>query len=492
MAQLRGEGVMKELTHVSLFSGIGGIDLAAEWAGFKTVCFVEIDDYCQKVLRKHWPSVPIIGDIKDVTKETVENARSRGFSKQDICSQQQGRAEVISTSQSGLSDNRAGIIKRQTHTNNSITLITGGFPCQPVSTAGKRRGKEDDRWLWPEMLRVISEIRPTWVVAENVTGLLNMGFNDCISDLESIGYETTSFLIPACGVNAPHRRDRIFIVGYAINSGSGIGVRGKQTGQEIDEGRQGLPQPKPCETGDAPNTIGTDGRGGGVIGEASNKRGRASKGGGKGLQSRNGTARSDNTQPGSEDVANTDSPKRYGGSGDVQVGRSRSEKEVASDNHFEGTQWSIESRLGRMVDGISYWSYEPDGIPRVAKGIKNRVDRLKCLGNAVVPQQIYPILKAIADVETNAERKTVKASESKAVAGGIPCAGNPGQGQLFDIRQPFIYGSDVLAYHGGAMAAAIPPRCRVLDVRHFYELAFQLGDAFRPESWASIAAGLSE
>ncbi len=80
-----------------------------------------------------------------------------------------------------------------------ITLITGGFPCQPVSHAGKRRGKEDDRWLWPEMLRVISEVRSTWVVAENVTGLLHLGFNDCISDLESAGYETTSFLIPSLG-----------------------------------------------------------------------------------------------------------------------------------------------------------------------------------------------------------------------------------------------------------------------------------------------------
>jgi len=284
------------LTHISLFAGIGGFDLAAEWAGFKTVLMVEIDPYCQKILRKHWPNTPIIGDIRDVTKETVENPRSGGLSKQDICSQQQGGAKIICTSQSGLSDNRAGIFKGQTHTINPITLITGGFPCQPVSCAGKRRGKEDDRWLWPEMLRVISEVRPTWVVAENVVGLLRMGFNDCVSDLESEGYETISFLIPACGVDSPHRRDRVFIVAHS---------------RQLE-----------------------------CIGK---------------------------------------SPDGQGGNGQKSP-------------RLEVSPCSV----GRI--GPEYWAVEPD-VGRVAHGVPARVDRLKGLGNAVVPQQIYPILRAIAEIE---------------------------------------------------------------------------------------------
>src|SRR4051812_45727132 len=116
-----------QLTHLSLFSGIGGIDLAAQWAGFETVAFVEKDKFCQQILVKHWPEVPIYDEIKTFDGSVFAD----------------------------------------------ITLLTGGFPCQPFSQAGKRRGKEDDRYLWPEMLRVISEAKPTWVVGENVAGITN-------------------------------------------------------------------------------------------------------------------------------------------------------------------------------------------------------------------------------------------------------------------------------------------------------------------------------
>jgi len=203
---------MEDLTHLSLFSGIGGIDLAAEWAGFRTVLFVEIDSYCQKVLRKHWSGVPIIGDIRDATKERI--MAYAADQRLLLCPSGGNREQA--RHREGLFKGRGEVGRGGTNTAiSSVTLITGGFPCQPVSAAGKRRGKADDRWLWPEMLRVIREIRPTWVVAENVAGLLNMGFNDCVSDLEGEGYETIPFLIPACGVNAPHRRDRIFIVAHA-------------------------------------------------------------------------------------------------------------------------------------------------------------------------------------------------------------------------------------------------------------------------------------
>lgn len=142
---------------LSLFSGIGGIDLAAQWAGIETVAFCERDKFCQKVLAKHWPDVPIFDDIKNLTKEVLENA---GIGRIDI--------------------------------------VAGGFPCQPFSQAGKRRGSKDDRHLWPEMLRIIETLRPPWVLGENVTNFANMGFDDALDDLEAAGYFTApAFDIPA-------------------------------------------------------------------------------------------------------------------------------------------------------------------------------------------------------------------------------------------------------------------------------------------------------
>ncbi len=168
------------MTHISLFSGVGGIDLAAEWAGFETILQVEIDPYCQRVLEKHWPNVKRIEDIRDVKADSVSEP---------------------------------------------ITLVSGGFPCQPVSVAGKRRGTEDDRWLWPEMLRVIREIAPKWVLAENVLGLLTiehgMVFENILADLEVEGYETWTGLIPVAGTGAPHLRYRVFLVAHIPGNGMG-------------------------------------------------------------------------------------------------------------------------------------------------------------------------------------------------------------------------------------------------------------------------------
>lgn len=161
---------------LDLFSGIGGFSLGLERAGFETVAFCEIEPYCQKVLAKHWPEVPIYDDIRK-----LDGRKYRG----------------------------------------TVNVVCGGYPCQPFSAAGKRNGEQDDRHLWPEMFRIIKECRPTWVCCENVAGHITMGLDTVLSDLESESYTCQPLVIPACAVDAPHRRDRVWIIAHANEHGNG-------------------------------------------------------------------------------------------------------------------------------------------------------------------------------------------------------------------------------------------------------------------------------
>ncbi|GAA4461865.1 hypothetical protein GCM10023093_07370 [Nemorincola caseinilytica] len=165
------------MRHASLFSGGGGFDLAAELMGWETVLQSEIDPFCNKVLAHYWPHAENVGDIR-----LFDAKRYQG----------------------------------------KIDVLTGGFPCQPFSLAGKRKGTADPRHLWPEMLRVVGEIRPRWVVGENVYGILNwnggMVFEQVHADLEALGYEVRAFVLPACGVGAPHRRYRVWFVARNRNA----------------------------------------------------------------------------------------------------------------------------------------------------------------------------------------------------------------------------------------------------------------------------------
>lgn len=284
---------MNELSHLSLFSGIGGIDLAAEWVGFKSIGQCEMNEYARKVLQKNFGTIPRWRDVRDVTKESFwRECKTR-----------------------------------------ELTLLSGGFPCQPFSVAGKQKSTADDRYLWPEMFRVVQELRPTWILGENVPGIISLALDDVLSDLEGAGYSCRAFLIPACGVGALHKRDRCFIV-----ANSGILADG--------------------ETRQTAGTIGKKGKSWYYVSGGS-------------LRCRSEKSNMHISNPNNERCKECDSSPITGGSGFHPW---------AADPR--GMQWETEPAVGRVADGV------PSGV-----------DRLRCLGNAVVPQQVYPILKYIAEIE---------------------------------------------------------------------------------------------
>ena len=316
---------------LDLFSGIGGFSLGLERAGMTTVAFCEIDPFCREVLKKHWPDVPCYTDIRELTGEQVlADADMQRHSPQSEF-REAGKAAHNGVGGKG---------------ENAIDLICGGYPCQPFSHAGKRRGHEDDRHLWPEMHRLVAELRPTWVIAENVAGHITMGLDQVLSDLESAGYSTGTFVIPACAVDAPHRRDRVWIVAHHD---------GQQ--RRTDSGK--------------PNT-GSDGRDdtvGGCEDVAHTGSNRSQERHAEHSEP-SGQGQADTALPCGEDVADATSPRLSDNSG----------RQAHRECHGDRTACDGSCRSG----GGNRWRPEPS-VGRVAHGIPQRVDRLKGLGNAVVP-----------------------------------------------------------------------------------------------------------
>jgi len=398
---------------VDLFSGIGGFSYAAEKlvGGFETIAFVEREPYCQKVLRKHWHNVPIFNDIRSFNGKEFRDA----------------------------------------------DIVVGGFPCQPWSVAGKQEGHldEQDRDLWHEMVRVIKDVQPKWIIGENVRGFVNMpmGLKRSLFDLESIGYRAVPFIIPACATDAKHRRERCWIVGHSEHDGSFTPkVRGSYTpnAERTSEGSQqtfkfegasGRGDNEDVADSESNGLLPRNGGlcGGEPVGLHSNEKGNGNK-------VRSETVGCSRLQGKTDDVANTDSDTERRTHGkDVRIGeRGREDIDSSKRNEVRGdtsdsscdgrteekgdvpyTNGSGLQGLGSESGSISeqearhsiggnsqedererlqigegpiWWKPEPR-VGRVAHGIRDRTHRIKSLGNSIVPQVAARLFWAIKEAE---------------------------------------------------------------------------------------------
>ena len=437
-----------EMRLLDLFSGIGGFSYAAEKlvGGYKTVAFCEMDEFCQKVLQKHWPEIPIYDDVR-----TLDATRL-------------GR----------------------------IDIVTGGYPCQPFSQAGKRQGEKDERHLWPEMLRIIKSCKPRYVVAENVAGHVNMGLDQVLTDLENQGYTTRPIIIPACAKNAPHRRDRVWIIGELMadtkiksfnesdndiksskqkqgkfrgESSKDIvadtkNVRWEQTewqgwessrrgSQDINgfetereetdrsdatysesEGLAHSNEREICETKQPGMDSDEKGNWGGLRSKSSRRNqlsgenvadterksiNDTNSGWNNRFEKEKQKTRTTHGSSGGQDVSNSNSHRSETRlSGQIKGQKRNTEKSINRDNRQRGWETSndkaTKQRMGDLVNGISkglleHFNREPEDIPRVTSGEKERAKKLKALGNSIVPQVAAEIFIAIkfSEGEKNAK-----------------------------------------------------------------------------------------
>lgn len=268
----------KQLTHGSLFSGIGGFDLAAHWCGIKTLWQVEREPFCQNLLRQHFPETQLFDDVKNVSRNELQ----------------------------------------------PVSIISGGFPCQPFSHAGKRKGQDDNRYLWPHMLRIIKELQPIYIIGENVPGIITLALDEVLTSLEKQGYHNETFVLPACAIGAWHKRDRVWIISYKKDRFD------SQTAQQ---------QNKCWKAVESQIEL---------------------------LSNANGN------------------------------GHEKSRTSGKSLHTKETLTWETAQPFDGCVPSI--WEFEPS-VDRVANGVPKRVDRIKALGNAIVPQMAYLIFQSILEIE---------------------------------------------------------------------------------------------
>ena len=262
-----------KLTVGSLFTGIGGIDLGLERAGMEIKWQVENNEFCIQVLEEHWPTVRRFTDVRELSGSSLE----------------------------------------------AVDVICGGFPCQPVSVAGRRAAQADPRWLWPEFARLVVEIRPKYVIVENVPGLYSAGGAEVVLDLASLGFDAEWHNLLASAFGAPHQRERFVLVGHANEQGLARHRAKHQLGEAGEEGHPG--------------------------------------------------------RPSADEMADTDRSRRRGERFSQHAGI-QSQSRYFTNGRREGWRWDGET---------DWWAVEPD-VGRVAHGVPGRMDRLKALGNAVVPQ----------------------------------------------------------------------------------------------------------
>lgn len=336
---------------MELFAGIGGFGLAGEWAGVESTVQVEWNPFCQKVLAKNFPNAQRFGDITKFDGKPFRGA---------------------------------------------IDLISGGFPCQPYSTAGKRLGKEDDRHLWPEMLRIIQEVAPRWVVGENVRGIVSwnggMVFDEAQADLELAGYEVQAFLLPACGVDAPHRRERIWFVAHSKENTCNDGTRNERSNELVASSNA--------------TEIRFDWNDWELAQRKQRREWRSPQ------YKPNGDGRKESaTNPKCQTCAAFDNEwsehkpqnwneiwaiNRAGCSIDSDSNEKRWEQSVVSfePGSKEFGSWRNNAHGGNFA---GFPSQPP--VCGGNDGVSNRVDRIAALGNAIVPQVAFQIFKAIIEYE---------------------------------------------------------------------------------------------
>ena len=393
------------LKHLDLFSGIGGFSLGLESAGLvETVAFCDFDKYCQQVLNKNFPGVPVYGDVKELNYEKL-------------------KADGI----------------------DQVDIITGGYPCQPFSVAGSKKGEQDPRHVWPEMFRLIKELRPTWVIGENVGGHIKLGLDSVLENLESEGYSARTFSISASSVGANHKRERVWIVGYSTNNRRNSSTSDSQTRRTIGQSEEGGMRQLE-RTSDVENSrrsvggkqsprnskgaglwsfetpewstdtdqIARPSEGAEIMADSQSQRG--GELGHINKEKRNTESSATQSQSCSADVANSDEMQRQllrgqqseqrqetfegtsVGSGspcqDCDATNSDCSRLEEQWRSFTTEQENQTSQCGR------WWDIEPD-VGRVAHGVPKRVDRLKCLGNSVVPQIPFVIGLAIKETIEN-------------------------------------------------------------------------------------------